>query len=179
MRFAQRSRRRLKRPARYEVVRRADPAALQRMKFIVAHSGKQHAYRHALAMQNRGRLAWFLTSTYYRPDRRPEAWLRCWPRADRAMRRRHLDGLDEAVRRQLWLELPEVACRALIGNGRLAQHLTYVRDAAFDRWVARGQLRAGDAQGFWGFQGGAGTRPAGRGGVRHRARHRRRTHFGG
>ncbi len=123
------------------------------MKFIVAHSGKQHAYRHALAMQNRGRLAWFLTSTYYRPDRRPEAWLRCWPRADRAMRRRHLDGLDEAVRRQLWLELPEVACRALIGNGRLAQHLTYVRDAAFDRWVARGQLRAGDAQGFWGFQG--------------------------
>jgi len=123
------------------------------MRFIVAHSGKQHAYRHALALQNRGRLAMFVTSTYYRPDRRPEAWLRCWPRADRAMRRRHLDGLDEAVRRQLWLELPEVACRALIGNGRLAQHLTYVRDAAFDRWVARGQIRACDAQGFWGFQG--------------------------
>lgn len=123
------------------------------MKFVVAHSGKQHAYRHALGLQNRGRLARFITSTYYRPDRRPDAWLAQWPRADRAMRRRHLAGLDASVRRQLLLELPEVACRAIIGNGRLARHLMYVRDAAFDRWVARGQLRAMQAGGYWGFQG--------------------------
>jgi starch synthase len=123
------------------------------MKFIVAHSGKQHAYRHALALQNRGCLERFVTSTYYRPRCQPDTWFSRWPKADRALRRRHLDGLEASVRRQLLFELPEVACRAVIGNGRLARHLTYLRDVAFDRWVARRQIRACDAQGFWGFQG--------------------------
>ncbi len=123
------------------------------MRFIVAHSGKQHAYRHALALQNRGLLERFITSTYYRPDCAPDAWLSRWTGLDGVLRRRHLDGLAASVRRRPLFELPEVACRAILGNGRLARHLTHVRDAWFDRWVARRQLRGTTATGYWGFQG--------------------------
>lgn len=123
------------------------------MKFLLSHAGKQHAYRHALALQRAARLDRFVTSSYYRPDRAPDAWLARWARLDRVLRRRHLDGLDDAVRRCPWFELPEVACRAVVGNGRCARHLTYHRDAAFDRWVAHSQIEATRADGFWGFQG--------------------------
>jgi len=123
------------------------------MRFIVSHSGKQHAYRHAAAVQRCGRLARFITSTYYRPGRLPDAWLKRWARADRYLRRRYLEGLDERVLRQPLFELPELACRAVAGNGRCAERLTWVRDALFDRWVAATRLPAEPAQGFWGFQG--------------------------
>jgi starch synthase len=123
------------------------------MSVLVSHSGKQHAYRHALALERRGRLARFLTSAYYKPDRLPDRLVAGWPSVDRVLRRRHQAGLDDRVRRWPWFELPEVLARAALGNGAVSRHAMYLRDAAFDRWVAATQVRAGAADVFWGFQG--------------------------
>src|ERR1700722_8227360 len=76
---------------------------------LVAHSGKQHAYRHALAVQKAGRLSRFVTSGYYCPERFPDSVLACRPSFDRALRRRNLDGLDTSRVVRRWdLELPEL-----------------------------------------------------------------------
>ena len=119
---------------------------------LVAHSGKQHAYRHALAVQRCGRLGRFVTSGYYKPDAFPDRLLARSPRVDRALRRRWLAGLDPArVVRRWRLEFPELAARALFPKSSLGERLVFRRDAVFDRWVAR--RWAAEYPIFWGFQG--------------------------
>ena len=122
---------------------------------VVSHSGRQHAYRHALALQRLDRLHRFVTSTYYAPSRWPDRLVARLPRIDAMLRRRHLDGLEARVIRRPSLEVPEVLCRSAVGNGRLAQMLVLQRDVLFDRWVAQAVLpRAAPSAGvFWGFQG--------------------------
>ncbi|MBN1490237.1 MAG: glycosyltransferase family 4 protein [Phycisphaerae bacterium] len=120
---------------------------------IVSHSGKQHAYWHARAMERLGGLHHFITSSYYAPQRWPDRLLSRWAAADRYLRRRCLDGLDARVIRQPLFELPEVMCRAAMGNGRLVRDLILQRDALFDRWVASTLSARGGADTFWGFQG--------------------------
>lgn len=121
---------------------------------VVSHSGKQHAYRHALALQRLGALRWFITSSYYAPSRWPDRWLSRVPALDRYLRRRHLDGLADRVIRQPLFELPEVLCRAAGRNGAWARDFVLHRDALFDRWVAAaGLIPAASADVFWGFQG--------------------------
>jgi glycosyltransferase involved in cell wall biosynthesis len=119
---------------------------------LVAHAGKQHAYRHALAVQKAGRLTRFVTSGYYCPQRLPDRWLAGRSRLDALLRRRYLEGLDLGRIARRWdLELPELLGRKLFGNARLAQWLVCLRDARFDRWVARRWAAAGEI--YWGFQG--------------------------
>ena len=121
---------------------------------LVSHSGKQHAYRHALALQRLGCLDRFITSSYYLPDRWPDRLLARSPGLDRVLRRRHLDGLADRVVRQPLFELPEVVCRTVVGNGRRTAGLVLQRDVLFDRWVASTALqRRTSANVFWGFQG--------------------------
>ncbi len=140
-------------------VRPDGPAALggqggggRRPAVVVAHAGKQHAYRHAAAVQQAGCLFRFLTSGYYRPDRFPDRLLRRWGRADALLRRRHFAGIDAGKVVRRWdLEVPELLARAVLGNGAVAERLVHARDARFDRWVARRWAGRGDV--FWGFQG--------------------------
>lgn len=120
---------------------------------VVSHSGKQHAYRHALALQQLGCLRRFITSSYYHPSRWPDRLASLVESVDRYLRRRRLDGLEDRVVRQPLFELPEILCRTLVGNGRLVADLIQRRDAAFDRWVAAGLRDGCDASVFWGFQG--------------------------
>jgi len=119
---------------------------------LVAHSGRQYAHRVALAVQSAGCLEQFVTSGYYRPDRFPDRLLSHWPGLDRLMRRRTFAGLDSGrVRRRWGLELPELLVRPTLGNGLLAERLVFLRDARFDRWVARRFASSCDI--YWGFQG--------------------------
>jgi glycosyltransferase involved in cell wall biosynthesis len=123
-----------------------------RPRVLVAHAGKQHAYRHALAVQKAGCLEQFVTSSYYEPSRFPDSLFARSRRLDRALRRRTLDGLDgKRVVRRWSLELPELVARKLGGSGFIAEKLVYRRDAKFDRWVARRWAATADI--YWGFQG--------------------------
>jgi hypothetical protein len=118
----------------------------------VAHSGKQHAYRHALAVEQCGALDRFITSGYYKPDCVPDRWMKRIQRMDRAFRRRFQEGLpaEKVVRRWLF-ELPELIARRVIGPGTFTENCMFRRDAAFDRWVDRNWVR--DCDVYWGFQG--------------------------
>jgi alpha-maltose-1-phosphate synthase len=123
-----------------------------RARVLVAHAGKQHAYRHALAIQKAGCLERFVTSGYYCPKRFPDWLFANSQRFDRALRRRHLNGLDcNRVVRRWALELPELIGRKVCGNGAFSERLVYLRDARFDRWVARRWAPLCDI--YWGFQG--------------------------
>src|SRR5262245_27919140 len=110
----------------------------QLIRVRVAHSGKQHAYRHALAIEQCGILDRFITSGYYKPEAFPDRWLDCIPSFDRALRRRSQEGLPgQKVIRRWRFELPEIIARLVFGQGRFAEKCVFRRDALFDHWVAR------------------------------------------
>ena len=119
---------------------------------VVAHSGKQHAYRHAAAVDQAGALLRFVTSSYYKPDAFPDRLLTWSSWIDSRLRRRTLSALPSAKVVRRWrFEMPELLARAVLGNNGLAERLMMRRDARFDRWVARWWAGAGDI--YWGFQG--------------------------
>jgi alpha-maltose-1-phosphate synthase len=118
----------------------------------LAHSGKQHAYRQALALDRAGALDRFITSGYYKPDQIPDRWASRFAKADRALRRRSQEGLPAArVVRRWRYEIPELIARRMLGSGPVADGCVFRRDANFDRWVANRWARDCDA--YWGFQG--------------------------
>jgi starch synthase len=122
------------------------------MRVRLAHSGKQHAYRQALALERCGALDRFITSGYYKPEQLPDRWASRFPRVDRALRRRLQDGLPAAKVVRRWrYELSELIARRLAGSGPVADGCVFRRDANFDRWVA--QRWARDCDAYWGFQG--------------------------
>ena len=118
----------------------------------VSHSGKQHAYRHACALQQLGLLRRFVTSTYYKRGRWPDRVAQWMPRLDRALQKRWLEGFNsQLVTRQLSLEVPELYFRNVLKDPQRAELAMFERDAAFDRWVASRFAFESDI--FWGFQG--------------------------
>ncbi len=122
------------------------------MSVLVSHSGKQHAYQHALSLQKLGLLDRFVTSSYYRRDQWPDRVLTWSGRTDRGMSRRYLSGLDSRRVSRRWdLELPEIWHRNVRRDGKAAEAAMFRRDANFDTWVAR-RFAAGSKT-FWGFQG--------------------------
>ena len=135
----------------------SQPADMQRADdkhpmVLVAHAGKQHSYRHAAAVNRAGRLARFVTSSYYKPDRWPDRLFSSIDRLDRPLRRRWLDELpSDKVTRRWSLEMPEIAARSLLRSNRLAVSCMLRRNARFDRWVARRFAAQCDI--YWGFQG--------------------------
>jgi alpha-maltose-1-phosphate synthase len=123
-----------------------------RLRIRVAHSGKQHAYRHALSVERCGALDLFITSGYFKAGQFPDRLADRMPRIDRALRRRYQKGLPVAKVVRRWrYELPELLARRAFGAGRIADSCVFRRDAVFDRWVARKWVRQCD--GYWGFQG--------------------------
>src|SRR5262245_14590397 len=88
------------------------PLEVPRM--VVAHSGKQHAYRHAMSAHRIGALGHFVTSGYYKPDQLPDRLLASWVWLDKRLRRRTLNGLpSKKVIRRWRFELPELFARAV------------------------------------------------------------------
>jgi starch synthase len=125
---------------------------MDRPHITVGHSGKQHSYRHAKAIQRLGHLLRFVTSGYYKPESFPDRLFARLSRIDGLLRRRHLETLDASRVIRRWdLEVPELAARALLGNGDVSGSLVHQRDARFDRWTAKYWARQGDI--YWGFQG--------------------------
>ena len=123
-----------------------------RLRVRVAHSGKQHAYWHALAVEQCGALDRFITSGYYKPRNLPDRWLGSVSQWDAALRRRFQEGLPpEKVVRRWRYELPELLARRIVGPGNFAERRMFQRDASFDRWAARRYVR--DCDVYWGFQG--------------------------
>lgn len=119
---------------------------------LEAHSGKQHAYRHAAALESLGALHKFVTSGYYKPDAFPDRLLSWSKWFDSRLRRRTLSALPSAKVVRRWrFELPELAARAILGSGPVAERLMMHRDARFDRWLARTWACVADI--YWGFQG--------------------------
>jgi starch synthase len=118
----------------------------------VSHSGKQHAYQHALSLQQLGRLDRFVTSMYYRRECIPDRLALLIPRLDRALMKRWQNGLDsrKVVRRPSF-EAPEIWQRNVRKNRSAGEQAMFRRDAGFDRWVARRYASSSDI--FWGFQG--------------------------
>jgi starch synthase len=118
----------------------------------VSHSGKQHAYQHALSLQRLGQLDRFVTGTYYRRDRWPDRLGRLIPRIDRGLQKRWLAALNSrSVTRNLKFELSELWHRNVLRNGTKAELAMFRRDEQFDKWVAPRFTQQSDI--FWGFQG--------------------------
>jgi alpha-maltose-1-phosphate synthase len=125
-----------------------------RLQVLVAHSGKQHAYWHACALQKLGRLDRFITSGYYKPSHWPDRICRMSRRLHRAMQRRWHPELDpDRVERHWRFELPEFIARRVGRSRRAVDELVFRRDREFDRWIAKRRVPISSAGMFWGFQG--------------------------
>jgi len=119
---------------------------------ILSHSGKQHAYKVALALQNINRLAYFITSSYFCPDRFPDFLLKKLVFLRKFLEKRFEDNLHTAkVKRFIFFEFPELILRALTGNSKFASKAVYIRDTLFDKFIAGTQIK--NCNIFWGFQG--------------------------
>lgn len=122
----------------------------------VFHPGTQHSWQTAFALQQLGRLAWYATSIY----RRPEAWpyrLERLPGAlprkfGEAMRRFEHPGLDPALVRTSglteWLERGAAAA----GWPRLAERLDFWGNHRFGRSL-RAPAHNPAVRALWGYNG--------------------------
>ncbi|NOZ10647.1 MAG: glycosyltransferase family 4 protein [Gammaproteobacteria bacterium] len=123
------------------------------MHVILSHSGKQHAYWLALALQQNSSLQRFYTSNYYKPDSWPDSLFAKHARVSQILQKRYQEGLcTSLVTRAPIFELPELIYRGVFGNNGITASLVEVRDIAFDAWISR-KLKKNSAQVFWGFQG--------------------------
>jgi starch synthase len=117
---------------------------------LLSHSGKQHSYHVAKAMQQLGVLKEFHTSSYV-----TNKWLQNLSNRRRFefLRRRFEEGLSSPIVHSNWrFEIPEIIIRSLIGNSQRINELVYRRDYLFDSFIARKLEKAG-INTFWGFQG--------------------------
>lgn len=118
---------------------------------LVSHSGRQHSYRLAVALQELGRLNKFVTSSYYDSSRFPDRLFSRFKRLDLILRKRYEPNLSKRVKRFPIFELPELFLRLISGNSKVASETVCLRDTTFDKFVARTQIR--NCKVFWGFQG--------------------------
>jgi glycosyltransferase involved in cell wall biosynthesis len=73
----------------------------------VAHPGTQHSWQTALAFQEASALSWYATSYYYKTSAWPDRAVALLPaglraRADKELRRRRFDPLDDSLVRRAW-----------------------------------------------------------------------------
>jgi starch synthase len=117
---------------------------------ILSHSGKQHSYQVAEALNREGYLKKFYTSSYIR-----SAFLqRLINRSkNQYWSRRFLKGLSGNVVSANWrYEFKEILYRKLGSGGAEVNQLVYERDVNFDNFVSR-RLASQAYDIFWGFQG--------------------------
>jgi len=127
------------------------------MKVAVFHPGTQHSWQTATALQQLGRLEWYATSIFYKPDEFPYRLERMVPpalarRLSAEFRRFSHPDLDPALVRTSgiaeWLE--RAATRA--GMLPLAKRLDDWGNARFARRLAR-DLRSAAPYALWGYNG--------------------------
>lgn len=109
---------------------------------LISHPSKQGTiYYRPWAAQREGFPFRFCTGLYYQPARWPYSWLRRFPKIERILKRRSIEGLDPENVVSFggpWLEL---LCRPLRLFGHLGGALWY--DSIHDRLLARA-IRRGD-----------------------------------
>jgi glycosyltransferase involved in cell wall biosynthesis len=123
----------------------------------VVHPGNQHSWQTAMALDQLGRLEFYATSIFYRPDVWPYNLVKLLPgslraRVERELRRFEQPGLDPARVRTAglaeWLE--RIAMR--LGQRQLAGRLDRLGNRVFARALAR--TLASDAPfAVWGYNG--------------------------
>jgi hypothetical protein len=119
---------------------------------ILSHSGKQHAYYTAHALNELDVLAKFYTSSYIK-----STWLqnKLLEIGNQYWTRRFIQGVSGDKVDSNWrFELKEVLLRKFTGKSKLVQGLVYSRDVSFDSYVSK-KIQKCDISDkiFWGFQG--------------------------
>ncbi len=127
------------------------------MQVAVFHPGTQHSWQTAYALQQLGRLEWYATSIFYKPDEWPYSLERIVPR--RFAKRLHAEfrrfshpGLDPAlVRTGGWAEwIERIAARA--GMNRLATRIDRLGNRRFVGQIAA-DIRSPCDFALWGYNG--------------------------
>jgi len=119
------------------------------------HPGTQHSWQTAQALQQLGRLEWYATSIFYKPDAWPYRLERLpvlGPLLSREFRRFDHPGLDSSLVRTYglleWME--RIAARS--GGLALARWLDAVGNSQFAAGIAR-DLRSSKPFALWGYNG--------------------------
>jgi len=119
---------------------------MTKIKIVLSHSGKQHSYYVARALNRLGLLEFFFTSTYV-SSKFLQGFLAKY------LAKRFLVGLSGSiVKSNFTYELKEIVLRKLYGNSERVLHAVYNRDASFDLSISK-KLPRTKATMFWGFQG--------------------------
>ncbi len=120
------------------------------MSVLLAHSGKQHSYHVAKAMNDLGLLEKFVTSSYI-GNRSLQGYLS--DSNDQFWSRRFIKGLGgDKVEANWRFELKELIYARLHGSGERTQQAVYDRDVAFDGYLSK-RMGKYAAEMYWGFQG--------------------------
>jgi len=119
------------------------------VKVIISHSGKQHSYYVANALNHLRMLTAFYTSTYISS----KFMQRVLSAISRFFAKRYLEGLHGSkIKSNFTYELKEFLLRKRYGNSAKVLDAVYERDCSFDISIAK-KLRNNKANVFWGFQG--------------------------
>ena len=103
---------------------------------IVAHPGRQNSYETALAMQEAGLLARYITGIYYKPESVCGRVVRLSGRAESEFYRRHQDGLScDRVRQYPLGELLYLGASRFRPSARYVPGIVRWRNDRFDRLV--------------------------------------------
>jgi glycosyltransferase involved in cell wall biosynthesis len=120
-------------------------------KIVLSHSGKQHSYQVARALDALGMLDRFYTSSYI-TNKKLQQWL--ISRNDQYWTRRFVKGLGGSKVSANWrFELPEVLLRLSKQSSHKIQSAVYKRDEIFDKHIAKQIRNTPTKKIFWGFQG--------------------------
>lgn len=117
---------------------------------LLSHSGKQHAYHVAKAMDDLGYLKKFYTSSYIKNKKLQQFLLK---NNNQYWTRRFIKNLYGSKIDANWrFELKEIIYRKIYGKNQKTQIAVYNRDQAFDKYVSK-EIKTTEANVFWGFQG--------------------------
>lgn len=117
---------------------------------ILSHSGKQHSYHVAKALNELGYLKKFHTSSYISNAFLQTILLKL---NNQYWTRRFIDGLSGSKIDSNWrFEVNEIIHRYLKNNSSEIESLVYSRDEQFDAYIAKKLLKQNKPF-FWGFQG--------------------------
>lgn len=122
------------------------------MSVLLAHSGKQHSYHVAKALNDLDTLEKFVTSSYI-GNPSLQRWLS--NKNDQYWTRRFIEGLGGQMVEANWrFELKELIYARLYGSGVKTQQAVYDRDVAFDNYLSK-RMDKYRSEIYWGFQGSA------------------------
>ncbi len=118
------------------------------MKILLSHSGKQHSYQVAKALNDLDVLEKFYTSSYIKSP-----FLQGKLKNHTFFNRRFEEGLYGDIINSNWrFEIPEFISKKIYGNTWETQLKVYQRDIKFDSFVSK-EIKKLKANFFWGFQG--------------------------